>query len=234
MLTDELLKGKDIALVSDAGTPVISDPGEEIVKEAIKNDVEIVAIPGACALISGLIGSGISSKEFTFMGFLPVNKKEKKRKLEEYKSLKSTLIFYEAPHKLINTLENIKEVLEDRRISLARELTKIHEEYIRGRVSEVLEEYKLGKVFGDSAKLVTDVAHEEEGMRNKEPKGEFVIVVEGAEKGNNDEIRNIINSLSLEDHMKYYLDKGIDKKQAIKEIAKDRNVNKNEIYKYFI
>lgn len=185
----------------------ISDPGAEVVKCAIENNIEIVPIPGACAAINAIISSGLDTTEFYFIGFLPVNKKEKKEKLEKIKKINSTLIFYEAPHKLINTLENIKEILGDRNIVLAREITKIHEEFIRGTVSEILEKYT-------------------------EPKGEFVLIVEKSNKNN--EEKNILINLSLEEHFKYYEKQGFEKKEIIKKIAKDRNKNKNEIYQYFI
>ena len=209
VLIDKLLDGKNIAIVSDAGTPAISDPGEEIVKEAIKNNIEIIPIPGACALINALIGSGLDTKGFVFVGFLPVNKKEKKEKLEELINLKQTIIFYEAPHKLINTLQNIKEVLGERKIVLARELTKIHEEYIRGSVSEIIEKLE-------------------------NPKGEFVIILEGSKKNEKDEKIEILNNLTLEEHYEYYKKQNLEKKEIIKKIAKDRNTNKNEIYQYFL
>ena len=209
ILIDKVLKGENIAVVSDAGTPGISDPGEEIVKEAIKNNIEIVPIPGACAMISALISSGVDTKQFMFIGFLPVNKKDKQEKLEEIKKIKQTLIFYEAPHKLINTLENIKEILGDRNIVLAKEITKIHEEYIRGKVSEVLQ-------------------------KQQNPKGEFVIIVEGSKENEIEEEQKILNSLSLDEHFQYYKNKNYEKKEIIKKIAKDRNTNKNEIYQYFL
>ena len=203
-LISELLAGKNIALVSDAGTPAISDPGYEIVKSAIKNDIEICPIPGACALVNALICSGMETKEFSFIGFLSTNKKEKKEKLEELKNDKKTLIFYEAPHKLKNNLEIIKEILGDRNIVLARELTKIHEEIVRGKISEILD--KIG-----------------------EPRGEFVLVIEGSKK-----IDDSKTEFTLEEHYKYYEEQGLEKKEIIKKIAKDRNVQKNEIYKYFM
>ena len=206
VLIQKLKEGKNIALVSDAGTPGISDPGEEIVKNAIENNIQIIPIPGACAAINAIISSGLDTSEFHFIGFLPVNKKEKKEKLEKIKNINSTLIFYEAPHKLINTLEDIKQILGDRKIVLAREITKIHEEFLRGTISQILEQYK-------------------------EPKGEFVIVVEKSSE-NDDE--NILLNLSLEEHYKYYENQGFTKKEIIKKIAKDRNKNKNEIYQYFI
>ena len=205
ILIDKLLKGENIALVSDAGTPAISDPGEEIVKEAIKNNIEIIPIPGACALINALIPSGISTKEFLFIGFLPVNKKEKNQKLEELKNIKQTLIFYEAPHKLINTLEQINEILGDRNIVLAREITKMHEEFIRGKISEIKEKIN-------------------------DPKGEFVIIVEGNDIDLNDEKIIFLNNLSLEEHYNYYEKQNYEKKEIIKKIAKDRNLSKNDIY----
>lgn len=209
ILIKQLLEGKNIALVTDAGTPAISDPGEEIVKIAIKNNIEIIPIPGACAAINALIGSGINTTEFCFIGFLGSNKKTREMKLEEIKNYKQTLIFYEAPHRLINTLKDIKEFLGDRKITLAREITKIHEEFIRNKISQILEEYK-------------------------EPKGEFVIVVEGAEYSKEEKQKIILNNLKIEEHFKYYEKLGYDKKEIIKQIAKDRKTNKNEVYKYFI
>ncbi len=185
----------------------ISDPGAEVVRCAIENNIEIIPIPGACAAINAIISSGLDTTEFHFVGFLPVNKREKKEKLEKIKKINSTLIFYEAPHKLINTLEDIKEILGDRNIVLAREITKIHEEFLRGTVSQILEKYK-------------------------EPKGEFVIVVEKSNENN--EEKDFLLNLSLEEHYKYYEKKGLEKKEIIKKIAKDKNKNKNEIYQYFL
>ena len=197
ILIEKLKEDKNIALVSDAGTPAISDPGEEIVKLAIENNIEIIPIPGACAFINALICSGFDTKKFAFIGFLPVNKKEKKDILERIKKENKSLIFYEAPHKLRKTLELMLEVLGNRDIVLARELTKIHEEFIRG-----------------------------------EPKGEFVIILKGAEKSNDE--KDFLNKMTLEEHFEYYQKQGLEKKEIIKNIAKDRNTNKNEIYQYFI
>lgn len=207
ILIDKLIEGKNIALVSDAGTPGISDPGEEIVRKSIENNIKVIPIPGACALINGLICSGLDSKEFTFIGFLPVNQTEKKNKLEEIKNENKTLIFYEAPHKLKGTLQKMLEILGNRKIVLARELTKIHEEYIRGNIDEILQ-------------------------NQEEPKGEYVILVEGNKENIKNEV--ILNELSLESHYEYYKNKGLEKKEIIKKIANDRKTNKNEIYKYFI
>ena len=207
-LIKELKDGKNIAVVSDAGTPGISDPGEEIVKKAIEEGIDIIPIPGACAFVNALIASGLSTKEFSFIGFLPVNKKEKKDKLESIKNETRTLIFYEAPHKMKATLETFLEVLGNRRIVLARELTKIHEEFIRSTIEEVLEK--------------------------EEYKGEFVILIEGSEISKEDiELKNL-NEMTLEEHYQKYEQEGLSKKDIIKRIAKDRNVNKNEIYQYFL
>ena len=207
ILIEKIINGKNIALVSDAGTPAISDPGEEIIKKAIENNINIIPIPGACAFVNALICSGFSTKEFIFIGFLSKNAKDKKKKLEELKNENKTLIFYESPHKIKSTLENILEILGNRKIVLARELTKIHEEFIRGRILDILE-------------------------KEQELRGEFVIIVEGTEK--KEEEKEFLNSLTLEEHYKYYLNKNLDKKEIIKKIAKDRNKNKNEIYQYFI
>ena len=139
ILIEKLLKGMNIALVSDAGTPGISDPGTEIVKRCIENGITVIPIPGACALINALICSGLNTDEFVFAGFLPVNQTEKKNKLEELKKEPRTLIFYEAPHKLINTLQKLLEIFGNRKVVLAKEITKIHEEYYRTDLKTFLE-----------------------------------------------------------------------------------------------
>lgn len=209
ILIQKVLDGQNIAVVSDAGTPGISDPGEEIVKVAIENNIEVVPIPGACAFVNALIASGLNTREFCFIGFLSAEKKEKKEKLEELKYETKTLIFYEAPHKLKGTLEVLYEILGDRKIVLAKELTKIHEEFIRGYLSEILTKMDLIK-------------------------GEFVILVDGAVKSKTEVEKDKLKELTLEEHYKMYENQGLDKKEIIKKIAKDRNVNKNEIYQYFL
>lgn len=209
ILIQKLLEGKNIALVSDAGTPGISDPGEEVVKRAIENNIEIIPIPGCVAFVNALICSGFDTKEFEFIGFLSANNKERKDKLTEIKFETKTLIFYEAPHKMKVTLEAMQEVLGDREIVLARELTKIHEEFIRGKISTILEQ-------------IVDY------------KGEFVIIVRGNNISKNDfEIENL-NKMSLEEHYEFYKKQGMNKKEIIKKIAKDRGVDKNTIYQYFL
>lgn len=206
-IIEKILDGKNIALVTDAGTPGISDPGEEVVREAIKNDIKVTPIPGACALICAIISSGLDTKEFTFIGFLPMNNKNRKDKLQDIKFAKNTIILYEAPHKLKETLKDLKDILEDRKIVLAHEITKIHESFDIGTVEEVMEKIE-------------------------EPKGEYVIIIEKNTKNLND--TKELNELSLEEHYKYYEKIGYDNKEIIKQIAKDRNVAKNEIYKQFI
>lgn len=208
LIIDRIKEGKNVAVVSDAGTPGISDPGEEVIKMAIAENIDIVPIPGACAAINSLICSGFDTHEFVFVGFLSAKKKEKKDKLELLRNETRTMIFYEAPHKIIDTLECMKEILGDREISIARELTKIHEEFIRGNISDVLEKI--------------------------EERGEMVIIVQGASKSELDIEKENRNSLTLEEHYSLYERQGLDKKEIIKRIAKDRGVNKNEIYKKFI
>ncbi len=208
LLIDKLLDNKNIALITDAGTPIISDPGEEIVKIALEKNIKVVPIPGACALISALISSGLNASSFSFLGFLPLNKKNRKQKLEEIQNSKNTVILYEAPHKLISTLQDLNKILENRKIVLAKELTKIHESFISGTANELLQKIE-------------------------NPKGEFVMVIEGNNNSENDYL-DFINSLSLEEHYQFYSSQGFSKNDIIKKIAKDKNVSKNEIYQHFI
>ena len=206
ILINKLLNGENIALITDAGTPAISDPGEEIVKEAIINNIDIIPIPGACALINALICSGMNTKEFSFYGFLPLNKKSRKNKFEEIKKENKTIIIYEAPHKINNTLIDILEEIGDINIVIARELTKIHEEFIRGKVSEIQEKYN-------------------------NLKGEIIIIIEGNKKiSTTEDIKELLINMELEKHYEYYKKQNLEKKEIIKKIAKDRNVSKNEIY----
>lgn len=211
--TEELIyklkEGKNIALISDAGMPVISDPGGEVVKKALQEKVKVIPIPGACAFITALVGSGMDATEFVFLGFLPLNKKNRKEKLEKIQTAENTIILYEAPHKLKQTLQDLSEITKERKIILARELTKIHEEYIEGTAIELIEKFK-------------------------EPKGEYVLLIEKNEKTKKEETKEILNHLTLKEHYQYYETKGLEKREIIKQIAKDRNVNKNEIYQEFI
>ena len=207
-LIEKLKNGNNIALVSDAGTPGISDPGEEIIKNCINENIKIIPIPGACAMVNALICSGLDTKEFTFLGFLPLNKKLRKNKLEEIKNSNKTIILYEAPHKLKNTLEDLKNILDNRKITIAREITKIYEEFIRGTALEILSN-------------IDNI------------KGEIVLIIE---KNENIKLSDeeFLKNMTLEEHYNFYMQKGMLKKDIIKKIAKDKNVNKNEIYQYFL
>lgn len=208
--TDILIKklniGENIALVSDAGTPGICDPGYEVIKKCIQENIMVVPIPGACAMVNALICSGMDTSEFIFFGFLPLNKKLRKEKLNQIQTSNKTSIIYEAPHKLKTTLTDLKDILKDRNIVLAREITKIHEEYIRVDIDNLID-------------IASNI------------KGECVIIIEA---NKNIDKSNNLNLLSIKEHYKFYESKGFDKKQIIKMIAKDRSVNKNEIYKQFI
>lgn len=206
-ILEKIKEGQDVALISDAGTPIISDPGEIIVKEAIKENIEVIPVPGACAAITALMAGGVDTKKFIFYGFLSLNKKLRKKELEEIQNESKTMILYEAPHKLKNTLEDFKKYIPERNIVVARELTKIHEEFIRGTVDEILDKIQ-------------------------EPKGEYIIIINAND--NQVEEESSLNSLTLEEHYKFYELQGLDKKEIIKKIAKDRNVSKNEIYMHFI
>lgn len=205
LIIKKLKQGKTIALVSDAGTPGICDPGEEVIKKCIEEDIPIVPIPGACAMINALICSGLDTKEFEFIGFLPLNKKNRKEKLEEIKNATKTVILYEAPHKLDTTLKDIKQIIGNRKIVLAREITKIHEEYIRENIDTLIE-------------------------KTKDLKGEIVLMIQGEQKKKENHVINF----SVEEQYAFYKEKGLEKKDIIKQIAKDRKVSKNEIYQKFI
>lgn len=208
-LMKELESGKNIALVSDAGTPIISDPGEEVVKQAIESGITVVPIPGACAFVTALIASGLNSKQFTFYGFLPINKKTRKQQLEQIQSTSNTVILYEAPHKLQTTLQDLNKVVKEREIVIARELTKLHEEFFRGTIEQAIAKYQ-------------------------NPKGEYVILIEGTGSLLMEEPEMMWNTRTIEEHYQYYEKLGYEKKEIIKQIAKDRKCNKNEIYQQFI
>ena len=207
LLLSRLEAGDCVALVSDAGTPAISDPGEDIVARCIEKNIPVIPVPGPCAFVCALTVSGFSTKRFTFVGFLSAKQGERKKELEAYCHATETLIFYEAPHRLLKTLSDMKEILgAERRVSVSREITKKFEEHIRGTISEVLAHF------------------EEHGV-----KGEFVIVAEGGTKAESD-----LNALSLEEHLEHYLALGNSKKDSIKLVAADRNLPKREVYAHFI
>lgn len=207
----EMLKeGKNVALVSDAGMPGISDPGEDLIKLCYENAVEVTIVPGPTAVITALVLSGLSARSYAFEGFLPTNKNMRKTVLERLRVELRTTVFYEAPHHLLDTLNEFYEYVGDRNVAVVRELTKKHETVNRGRLDEVISFFK-----------------------ENEPKGEFVIVLEGADiKELEKKERAIIEEVSIEDHYQKYLDEGMDNKSAMKQVAKDRGVGKREIYNY--
>lgn len=211
--TEELIKilkdDKNIGLITDAGTPGISDPGEEIVKEAIKENIDIVPIPGACALINALIASGLGTKEFAFYGFLPLDKKLRDDKFEDINNQNKTIIFYEAPHRLAKTLKEMFNRFGDIDIVIAKELTKIHEKYIRGKISDIL-------------------------LSLEDVKGEYIILFEMHSKTNKEKEVEKVNQMTLDEQYQYYINLGLSKKETIKKIAKNNKVPKDEIYKKFL
>lgn len=207
-LVRRLMEGEDIALITDAGTPGISDPGEELVKMCHEAGVTVTALPGAAACITALTISGLGTRRFAFEAFLPSDKKERQEVLEELKDETRTTILYEAPHRLVRTLKLLEETLGDRKISICRELTKKHETVFATTLREA-------------------VAYYEEHA----PKGECVIVLEGR---NREEMQKEATAkweeMSIEAHMEHYLSEGMDKKEAMKKVAKDRGVSKRDIY----
>jgi len=209
-LVGQLLNGQDIALITDAGTPAISDPGEVLVQMCYESGVPVTSLPGAAACITALTLSGLSTRRFCFEGFLPSDKKEKKLVLQDLKDETRTMILYEAPHHLVKTLEELYEVLGQRKITLCRELTKRFETIFPTTLEDALAYYE-----------------------KEEPRGEYVLVVEGKSFAEirQEEISSWEN-MSIEEHMAYYEGQGMDNKSAMKQVAKDRGVGKREIYAY--
>ncbi|MBE7038136.1 MAG: 16S rRNA (cytidine(1402)-2'-O)-methyltransferase [Ruminococcaceae bacterium] len=211
-IIEEIKNGKNVALVTDAGTPAISDPGEDLVRLCGENDITVVPIPGPVALINALIVSGLSTGRFCFEGFLSTNKKSRFDHLEEIKNDSRTLIFYEAPHKLLRTLSDMEKVLGNRKISLVRELTKIYEEVNRTTLS-------------DAVKYYTENI----------PKGEFVLVIEGKSREEiAEEKAEAFDALSIKDHVDMFIANGLDKKNAMKEVAILRNISKRDVYNEYL
>lgn len=209
-LIEQLLAGQNIALITDAGTPAISDPGEVLVKKCQESGVPVTSLPGPAACITALTLSGLPTRRFCFEGFLPSDKKEKREVLEELMRESRTMILYEAPHHLVRTLEDLREALGDRDVTLCRELTKKFESVMPTTLEGALEYYKA-----------------------REPKGEYVLVLRGRsrEEKRREEI-SAWESMSVEEHMAYYQDQGLDGKAAMKQVAKDRGVGKRDIYAY--
>ncbi len=208
-IIEELLAGKTVALVSDAGTPVISDPGEQLIKECAENGIRVETVPGACAAISALTLSALDTGRFVFYGFLSAKSKERTEELESLKYEDKTLIFYEAPHKLKQTLKDMLQVFGDRDISVCRELTKKYEQVLRFTLSEAV-------CYFDQ----------------NEPKGEFVLVVAGSKEKNVD--TNPLLEMSIREHVMFYVQSGMEKKEAMKQCAKDRGLSKRDVYQQMI
>ena len=211
-LVGKLKEGKNIALITDAGTPGISDPGEDIVRICYEEGIEVTSLPGAAACITALTMSGRPTRRFSFEAFLPKDKKERAAVLEELKNETRTIIIYEAPHHLLKTIKELMEVLGDREITVCRELTKKYEEKIQTTFSSLLSYYE-----------------------DKEPRGEYVLVICGKSREElKKEQQSSWEQLSIEEHMAHYEQQGIDHKEAMKLVAKDRGVSKRDIYQYLV
>ena len=208
VLVEEMIGGKNIALITDAGTPGISDPGEELVRQCYEAGIEVTSLPGAAACITALTMSGQKTRRFCFEAFLPKDKKEKARVLESLKDETRTIIIYEAPHRLTKTLKELMNVLGDRELTICRELTKRYEEAFQTTFNKALEKYS-----------------------NSEIKGEFVLVIAGKDEQTIElEKRSKWENMSIAQHVDYYINQGNDKKEAMKMAAKDRGVSKRDIY----
>lgn len=211
-LVEQLLSGKNIALITDAGTPAISDPGEELVKMAYEAGIKITSLPGPCALITGLTISGLSARRFCFEAFLPAEKKERQRIIKELSNETRTIILYEAPHRLLKTLKELYEAMGDRSASVIKELTKIHETVQRTSLSQAIAFYE-----------------------NEEPKGEYILIIEGKSfEEIETEQQSLWEDKTIFEHVKIYTDKGFDKKEAMKLVAKDRGLSKRDVYKVIL
>lgn len=208
VLISKMQEGTNIALITDAGTPGISDPGEDLVRLCYEAGIEVTSLPGACACVTALTLSGLGTRRFCFEAFLPMEKKERQEILNELKEETRTIIVYEAPHRLVRTLGELLEALGNRRLTICRELTKKHETAFQTTLEEALEYYQ-----------------------EQEPRGECVLVLEGKSR---EQVRleqqQSWESISIEEHMEQYLAKGMDRKEAMKQVAKDRGVSKRDIY----
>lgn len=208
-LVAKMREGKNIALITDAGTPGISDPGEDIVRICYEEGIPVTSLPGAAACITALTMSGLPTRRFAFEAFLPKDKKEHQAVLEELKTETRTIIIYEAPHHLVRTLQELHDTLGgDRRLTICRELTKRHEEKLQMTLADSLSYYKVN-----------------------EPRGEYVLIIAGRSREEmKKEEQAGWEALSLEEHMAHYESQGIDRKEAMKRVAKDRGVSKRDIY----
>ena len=212
VLINKMREGQNIALITDAGTPGISDPGEELAAMCCEAGIEVTSLPGPAACITALTLSGLSTRRFAFEAFLPADKKERKIILEELKNETRTIIIYEAPHRLVRTLEELREALGNRRMTLCRELTKKHETAFHTTIETLITFYTTEK-----------------------PLGECVLVVEGkSHQEMKEEQQASWEKTTIEDHMKIYEEKGYSRKEAMKLVANDRGVTKRDIYQYLI
>lgn len=211
-LVSQMEKGINLALITDAGTPGISDPGEELVKQCYEAGIEVTSLPGPAACITALTVSGLETRRFCFEAFLPWDKRERQRILKELKEETRTIVLYEAPHHLVKTLEELYEVLGEREITLCRELTKRYEEAWQTTFSQALEKFSVN-----------------------EPKGEYVVVIRGKswEELEKEQIRSW-EQISIKEHMEQYEKQGMDRKSAMKAVARDRGMGKREVYQYLL
>ena len=211
-LVQRMQMGEKIALVTDAGTPAISDPGEELVRQCHEAGVKVTSLPGACAAVTALTLSGLPTRRFCFEAFLPADKKEKQEVLEELKEETRTIILYEAPHRLKKTLQECVEILGNRKMTLLRELTKKHETVFLTTLEDAIAKYEV-----------------------EDPKGECVLVIEGmSRKEKKEKEIQSFSEISVQEHYEGYLKQGMDSKAAMKQVAKDRNVGKREIYQILL
>ena len=211
-LVEMMKEGKNIAIITDAGTPGISDPGEEVVRQCFEAGIQVTSLPGPAACITALTMSGQKTRRFCFEAFLPKDKKEKVAVLEELKNETRTIIIYEAPHRLARTLKELRETLGNRQLTLCRELTKKYEEADKTTIDQAIEKYN-----------------------EKEPRGEYVLVIEGkSQEEIQEENKQKWESMTIEEHMEYYISQGNDKKSAMKLVAKDRGVSKRDLYNQLI
>lgn len=211
-LVSKLLEGLNIAEITDAGTPGISDPGEELVKRALDAGISVTAVPGPAAFVDALIISGQSTRRFVFEAFLPTDKKERRAVLESFQKETRTIIMYEAPHRLKKTLAELHEYIGNRKLSICKELTKRYENNFRTTIEEAMDYYE-----------------------ENDPKGEFVLVIEGrSEVELQEEEMQKWDSITIEEHMNIYLDKGMSKKEAMKAVASDRGISKRDVYQQLL
>ena len=211
-LIRKMQEGKQIALITDAGTPGISDPGEDLVRLCYEAGIEVTSLPGACACITALTLSGLSTRRFCFEAFLPMDKKERRERLQALKDEMRTIILYEAPHRLTRTLQELLDALGNRRISLCRELTKVHETVFQTTLQEAVEYYAA-----------------------QDPRGEYVLVLEGRSMQElKEEQQNTWKEMPLDQHMEHYIRQGMDRKEAMKAVAKDRGVGRRDVYRMLL